>query len=128
MTRLPESFTLGGSPVETGIEVSRIKSGSAESSADRISVIKQSGDSDMQSDRQDIVPLLTVKQIRSLEEETADISTTAVESGDKQNDTEVIIRTPQPEEVSNLYYDYFVIPKGHVWLAGDNVANSTDSR
>jgi Signal peptidase, peptidase S26 len=29
---------------------------------------------------------------------------------------------------NNSYVEKVVIPKGHVWLAGDNVNNSTDSR
>jgi Signal peptidase, peptidase S26 len=34
----------------------------------------------------------------------------------------------KPRKQVQVYSEPFIIPPGHVWLAGDNTANSTDSR
>ena len=89
--------------------------------------MQQSSDTPLKSNKQDIKQLSSAKEIESLEEGAVDGTTAGVESSNKEISNDVIVFTP-PEEIENLFYDYFEIPKGHVWLAGDNVANSTDSR
>ena len=140
MTRLPVPRTLDSSPVESRIDLSNTKSGSAETADDlaivdvikddKIAVIKQSNDTDLQSHEQNINSSAIVKEIGSPAQDSVDGSITAVKSTkrNKKIVSNVKQKSTDPVEVTGLYYDYFVIPDGHVWLAGDNVANSTDSR
>lgn len=128
VTRLPEAEQQTLSiPVVRRIEPSKAVSSSVKSAADQIAVMQQSSDTPLKSNKQDIKQLSSAKEIESLEEGAVDGTTAGVESSNKEISNDVIVFTP-PEEIENLFYDYFEIPKGHVWLAGDNVANSTDSR
>lgn len=75
----------------------------------------------------------TVTNIRILEENAGGLS--AADSPVSSIEDSQIAVTPRvrklkkkPRKPVQVYSEPYIIPPGHVWLAGDNTANSTDSR